>query len=261
MTGSASSDDIPAAPSPFQGAINFRDLGGLPTRDGRRVRRGRLYRSDALWDLTDADVARLGGLGLRTVCDFRAQAERERWPNRLPSGAPPRVLGLGFTPTGTQQAWDAINQGTITPEEVQRYMHAHYRALATDHAAHYAALFEALLAQDGLPLLFHCASGKDRTGFAAAVILLALDVPREVILRDYVISDRNRRSLLHLFGPQANPASCEAVARADARYLTAALQAVDEGWGGAARYLREAMRLSAAGQDHLREQLLEPYRD
>ena len=56
----------------FEGALNFRDFGGQRTRDGRRVARGRLYRSDALWQFSDADLERFAALGIRTICDFRA---------------------------------------------------------------------------------------------------------------------------------------------------------------------------------------------
>lgn len=243
----------------FEGAINFRDFGGAPTCDGRRVARGRLYRSDALWQFTDADLERFGALGIRTVCDFRADHERERWPNRLPAVSPPRNLGLGFTPQGTQQAWDAVNRGELLGEGVRNYMREHYRALATVHAEFYAGMFRAMLEPDALPFLVHCASGKDRTGFAAAIILLSLGVSREAVIADYVISDRaqNRRELWHLFHREVDQGAYDAVGSASPEYLSAALEAVDSGWGGEDAYLREALGLSDADRARLVSLLVE----
>lgn len=242
----------------FDGAHNFRDFGGQFTRDGRRVARGRLYRSDALWQLSDADLERFGALGIRTVCDFRADHERERWPNRLPTAALVRSLGLGFTPLGTQAAWDAVNRGELSAEGVRAYMCDHYRALAGVHTEYYAAMFRALLEPESVPFLVHCASGKDRTGFAAAIILTSLGVPREAVLADYVISDRYRRELWHLFHREVDPGCYDAVGAASPTYLQAAFDLIDEQFGGEARYLREAMGLSDADRARLETMLLDP---
>lgn len=252
-----------AAPVPravrleFDGALNFRDLGGLRTRDGRRVAAGRLFRSDALWQLSARDLERLATLRVRTVCDLRAAHECERWPNVLPDTCVLRTLNLGFTPRGTQDAWDAINRGELSAEAVRAYMRDHYRALVQVHPAHYARLFEALAQPEALPLLVHCASGKDRSGWAAALILMALDVPRDEILADYVISDRHRRELSHLFGPHVDPAAREAVASADPAYLQAAFDLVDAQWGGDTAYLEQVMGVDARARASLRERLLE----
>lgn len=254
----------PEAPRPedrlaFDGAINFRDFGGAATRDGRRVARGRLFRSDALWQFTDADLERFAELGIRTVCDFRADHERERWPNRLPTQAAPRSLGLGFTPQGTQAAWAAVNSGEMRGADVRAYMREHYRAIATVHHEFYARMFQALLEADALPFLVHCASGKDRTGFAAAIILLSLGVPREAVMADYVISDRplHRRELWHLFHREVDPDAYAAVGAAAPEYLGAALEAIDSGWGGEDRYLREVLGLSDVDRRRLAQLLLE----
>ena len=257
-SAAACSSTTPVPRIALEGAFNLRDLGGHRSRDGRHVAPGRLYRSDALWQLSDAAVEQLSALGLRTVCDFRAPHECERRRNRLPAVAAPRTVILGFTPLGTQEAWDRVNQRSISPQGVADYMCDHYRALATVHTEFFAGLFATLLEAESLPLLFHCASGKDRTGFAAAIVLTALDVPREHILADYVISDRaeHRRNLDHLFGPQVDPGCREAVAAASPRYLKAAFDALEAQWGDSDRYLREAMRLSEADRRRLQSLLL-----
>lgn len=253
-------DDAPLHRSrriPFEGAINFRDLGGYPTRDGRRVAWGRLYRSDALWQFTDGDLKRFASLGIRTVCDLRAEPERLRWPNRLPAQDPPTTLALGFTPHGTLDTWAAINRGEITPQGVSDYMRKHYRAFADLHVEHFAAAFLALLQPGAIPALIHCASGKDRTGFGAAMILLALGVSRADILEDYAVSDRHRRSLSHLFHDQVDPLAYEAVAAARTFYLESALEQVDRYPGGEDRYLAERLGMDAPRRQRLQSLLLD----
>ena len=85
----------------FEGAVNFRDLGGYPASDGRRTRWGLVYRADNLAGLTDADLVRLEVLGLRTLIDFRLPTERQMSPDRLPRGSSIRKVELGFIPAGT----------------------------------------------------------------------------------------------------------------------------------------------------------------
>jgi protein-tyrosine phosphatase len=257
MSDSPLSSPHPEGRVAFDGALNFRDFGGQSTRDGRRVARGRLYRSDALWQLSDADLERFDALGIRTVCDFRAEHERQRWPNRLPSASALRSLGLGFTPLGTQSAWDAVNRGELSAEGVRAYMRDHYRALADAHTEFYVEMFRALLEPDAVPFLVHCASGKDRTGFAAAIILLSVGVDRDAVLADYVLSNRYRRDLWHLFHRQVDPGAYDAVGAAAPEYLEASFEVIDQRHGGEGRYLREVMRLSDADRERLRSLLLE----
>jgi protein-tyrosine phosphatase len=150
-----------------------------------------------------------------------------------------------------------VNRGELSAEGVRAYMCDHYRALAGTHTEYYAGMFRALLEPDAVPFLVHCASGKDRTGFAAAIILLSVGVPREAVLADYVISDRYRRELWHLFHRQVDPGAYDAVGAAAPAYLQAAFEVIDERHGGEDRYLREVMKLSDADLVRLRELLLE----
>lgn len=241
----------------LEGAINFRDLGGYPTRDGRRIAWGRLYRSDALCSLSASDLERIEALGLRTVCDLRSEEERGRRPNRLPEQGRTRTVAVGFMPHGARDVWDAISRGELGAESAAQHMLGHYSAFVETHACHFASLIDTLLQAEALPALIHCASGKDRTGFGVAAILLALGVSRETILSDYIISDRHRRDLSYLFGTHIDPRVYEAVAAAPANYLLASFERIDQGWGGEDRYLREVLRLDDERRLHLQSLLLE----
>ena len=157
------------------GASNFRDLGGYTGADARPVRWRRLFRSDHLAALTPQDAEVFTSLGVTRVFDFRGRDERAAVPYELPGVA---QHPLPIEPTVVQRMKDLLDAGqAVTPAHTVELMQETYRAFVHDNAARFAALFQHLLDSDA-PLVFHCTAGKDRTGFAAALILLALDVPR-----------------------------------------------------------------------------------
>src|SRR5439155_9175552 len=137
-----------------------------------------LYRSDALADLTDQDLAYLERLSLRRVVDFRSESEREREPDRLPAG--PTVVwqpiaGPGLDPRALK---DRLLAGEVSAEQAAAFLIEGNRAFVNEFRGVYARFLHDLADPANLPTLFHCTAGKDRTGFAAALVLLALDVPR-----------------------------------------------------------------------------------
>jgi protein-tyrosine phosphatase len=238
---------------PLQGASNFRDLGGYPGHDGRPVRWRRLFRSDHLGGLTEADQAKLTALGLAGSFDFRGEAERAATPNQLPGV---RQISLPIEPTVVQRMNDMAAAGRrLTGALVGELMKDLYRGLVNDQARRFAELFEHLLQADG-PLVFHCTAGKDRTGIAAALILLALGVPRDLVVQDYLLTNE-------LYQHPALPASdtpTEALAvlwRVQEGFLDAALHAMEVDHGGIEPYLRQRLGLSSAALDTLATRYLE----
>ncbi len=239
---------------PLQGASNFRDLGGYPGHDGRPVRWRQLFRSDHLAGLTEADKSLLAGLGLAKAFDFRGQAERAAVSYDLPGVT---QHSLAIEPTVVQRMQDLLSGGqALTPERAAKLMTELYRALVNDQAHRFAELFEHLLQADA-PLVFHCTAGKDRTGFAAALILLALGVPRSVVEQDYLLTNR-----IYQQPPAAQGGlSAEVLAvlwRVHPGFLDAALHAVDTDHGGVERYLSQQLGLSAAARQLLSQRYLVP---
>jgi protein-tyrosine phosphatase len=176
---------------PLAGTLNFRDLGGYPAADGRRVRWGMLYRSDALATTTEADRDYLVALGVRVVHDFRYAAERASAPNLLPEGM-------------VCHSW-AIGGDAVERPDIVELMRTHgpemfsidamirmYHVMLADHATTFGSLFTHLVADDALPAIFHCTAGKDRTGIAAALLLSVLGVPDAIVLDDYELSTHYR---------------------------------------------------------------------
>lgn len=238
----------------LRGASNFRDLGGYDTQNGRQVRWGRLFRSDHLGRLTAEDEVLLAALGVQRVLDFRGEQERAAVPNRL---AAAQHHALGIEPTVVQRLHDLAAAGQRLSEAVAvELMKELYGALVNDQAHRYAEFFEHLLDTD-TPLVFHCTAGKDRTGFAAALTLHALGVPREVVLQDYLLTNA-------LYQPPPLPPTDtphEALAvlwRVQTEFLEAAYEALDADHGGMDRYLEQRLGVTEAARRALAQKYLEP---
>jgi protein-tyrosine phosphatase len=242
----------------FEGAVNFRDLGGYPARDGRRTRWGRVYRADNLAGLTEADLVLLESLGLKALIDFRLPMEREASPDRLPEGSSIRRVEAGFIPAGTLEMLALVKAGTIPAPEIERRVIAQYRLFCVDHTEEYRQTFAVALDPTSYPLLLHCTSGKDRTGFAAALLLLALDVPREAVIADYNLTNLFRRPVPHLFGPETPEEVTTILLSAQPKYLEAALDQVDRVYGSFDDYLEQALGVGDSDRQRLVDLMTEP---
>jgi protein-tyrosine phosphatase len=171
---------------PLEGSVNFRDLGGYETSDGRRVKWGKVFRSDNLGRLTDRDVSFLQRMGIRMVCDFRTPAEVKKRPDRFPRKARGRYLHLPiqhgeFDPAGT---FDRIKNGDIE-WMTEEFMITGYLKNIDDVAPVWSRFFNTLADGSKRPLVFHCTGGKDRAGVCTALILLTLGVPEETVIDDH----------------------------------------------------------------------------
>jgi protein-tyrosine phosphatase len=172
---------------PLQGAINFRDLGGYRTVDGRVTRWGRVFRSDGLHSLTAQDQDTFKQLGLRVVYDLRLDNERSSHPNLLPADADLRSVGLvlsgGTEADGGLPALERLVHG-------EHFVLGTYRDMLREAAPVFGSLLTGLTEPGGLPAVFHCVFGKDRTGLAAALLLTVLGVALPDVLDDYELTGR-----------------------------------------------------------------------
>jgi protein-tyrosine phosphatase len=168
---------------PLRAAFNLRDLGGLPTQDGGRVHEGLLWRSDTLHRLDDEDLQALGQLGLRTVVDLRSPQEVSRWGQlRVTDDGPT----LHDVPLFTDVRDLALTE--LTDEDTSSAVSAMVELYASMLAAGGPAIARAVTllgAEGALPAVFHCTAGKDRTGLIAALVLAAVGVGDDDIVRDY----------------------------------------------------------------------------
>lgn len=237
----------------LSGASNFRDLGGYPGRNGRSLCWRRLFRSDHLAALTAGDQTRLAELGVARAFDFRGTHERAAAPYQLPGLV---QHALPIEPTVVQQMQALIDSGgPLSAAVVQALMQDLYRRLVSDEAQRFAELFEQLLATEA-PLVFHCTAGKDRTGVAAALILLALGVAPALVRQDYLLTNRHYR---HPPLPRSDtpPEVLAVLWRVDEAFLDASLAAIEQDHGGIERYLRERLGLGEAARAALAARYLQ----
>ena len=238
-----------------EGGQNLRDLGGYPTLDGRTVRRGLIFRSGTMHGLTAQDHVMLRGLGIRTVCDFRNAHERGTAPVTWPHDAIPRVL---FDDLGHDISLAPADAGTVpTLEEARATMARLYGDILDDLAGQYRGLFAELLAGH-TPLIFNCTAGKDRTGIAAALLLLALGVSRAVAVEDYLLTNRYFDAARAMRSTSAasswNDVPIEVLAvyqRADPAYLQTVFDRMDAHPGGEDRYLADTLGLDEPARSSL----------
>jgi len=235
------------------GATNFRDLGGYLGAGGRPVRWRRLYRSDHLGGLTDADRQALQALGIRRAFDFRGVDERAAAPYDLPGLV---QHPLSIEPTVAQRIHDLMDQGrAFTPDLAAEFMRELYRGLVEDQSHRYAEFFEHLRASDD-PVVFHCTAGKDRTGFAAALILLALGVPREQVMQDYLLTNELYRHP-PLRGAGLPSDALRVLWRVQPEFLQAALNGIDAHAGGMDGYFQHRLGLGPDQREELAQRYLE----
>jgi protein-tyrosine phosphatase len=241
----------------LSGCPNFRDAGGYATGDGGRLHWQRLFRSGHLANLSDEDCRAVEGLGLDLVIDLRRQDEQRREPSRLPPEVP--VICADITPGSQASAIYANSRAIDSGEAMFGFMCEINRQFVLSQTESYRAVFSAILDSGAERLLFHCSAGKDRTGFAVAMLHLALDVPAAALREDYLLSRRyydpvvelprarRKYPVDHLADEQLLP-----MLQVHDAYLDSALSAIAEGYGDAETYLERGLGLDGAARGELR---------
>jgi protein-tyrosine phosphatase len=266
MTAITPGERIPIGTAP-----NLRDLGGWPTRDGGVVRRGLVYRSAELAKLSGDDLVAFAALGIRTVYDLRTQAERTTQPDNLPAPTRLTILDVLADETGAAPAQlaEALHDPAAAAAELgggkaQALFVGAYGDLVTLPSAidAYRRLFTELADDERRPALFHCTTGKDRTGWAAAALLMLVGVDDDDVMRDYLLTnDELLPQLRPIFDrfetAGGDPALLLPVLGVDAAYLTAALERMRSTYGGVDTYFRDGLGLDLDTITRLRTALVE----
>jgi protein-tyrosine phosphatase len=244
--------DSPARHLNLEGASNFRDLGGYATVDGRTVRWRQIFRSNHLGHLTTADIEVVRRLGLRSAFDFRGLEERTGAACGLTEIA---VHSLPIEPTVVATLRALLARGSLSGTEALEVMRDSYRNYVRRDTNTFRALFSHLL-DDRAPLVIHCTAGKDRTGFACALILHALGVPDDIIAEDYLLTNRFYRRDPSS-GTDLPDDVRQAIGSVHATFLAAAFETIAEEYGKLETYLTDALGLGAGERAELQRRYLQ----
>jgi protein-tyrosine phosphatase len=261
----------PGAAIPIPGVPNLRDLGGWPTRGGGRVRRGLVYRGAEPFALDDEGRAQFAELGLRTVYDLRSAAECERKPDTVPDGARRVFVDVmadsshGAPVHVAQLLDDPTKADTMLAEGKSVFLFERgYRELVVlpSARASYCTFFNGLAAAANRPALFHCTTGKDRTGWAAAALLMLLGVSDDDVMRDYLLTNEElmpvmQKVLDEFQAAGGDPDLLVPVVGVEADYLDAALDEMHTEYGTIEDYFTDGLGVDAAVQQSLRDALVE----
>ncbi|MBL9071066.1 MAG: tyrosine-protein phosphatase [Sphingopyxis sp.] len=251
---------------PLSGVHNFRDYGGYGVEGGGRLRDGVLWRSAHHEAASDADLVAIDALGLETVIDLRGDDERESHPCRRSDNFSARVLFAGGITAGLaphlQAAGGAIDAETARERMIDTYAGMPYRpALVAT-----LRLYLAALAEYDAPSLVHCVAGKDRTGFAVAVVHRLLGVHEDDLMQDYLltntagkIEERIAQGAAHIrarHGAEIHDDAIRALMSVNPAYLDAALATVRRDHGDIPTYAETVLNLTPAMRDAMIDRLV-----
>jgi protein-tyrosine phosphatase len=276
------SDEIPDGPVRASAAAgrslgiasvpNLRDLGGYRTREGGTVARGLVYRSNQLSGITPSDMEELAELGLAVDYDLRTAEEREKRPDELPDGV--KYIWLDVLADSPQAGPAQLEKLIQDPSAANAALGAgkaeagfreSYREFVSLPSAkrEFRKLFLSLGDESQLPALFHCTTGKDRTGWAAAALLTLLEVPEDQVMEDYLRSNdyilpAYQKVIDGFVEAGGDPKIPRAILGVRREYLEAAFDEMRNEYGTIEKYFSEGLGIDAVQQDALRAHYLAP---
>lgn len=260
----------PAKSLGIASVANLRDIGGYQTQDGRLIKSGLVFRSNQLARISAADQEKIAALGLKNDYDLRRPDERDSAPDALPANVNniwlnvvadskgpklPQFAWLIQNPREANEAWGDGKMET-------RFVNAYRDFVSLPSAQQcYRRLFSDLADEKNLPALYHCTSGKDRTGWATAALLSLLGVPRDQVYADYLLSNDimlpgYKRSIDGFERSGGQPAILNSMLGVKPEFLDAAFDEVSTKYGTIENYFSQALQIDAAGQQALKERLL-----
>jgi protein-tyrosine phosphatase len=251
----------------FEGIYNFRDLGGYPAGEGQSVKWGVLYRTGTLAHASNADLKIIADLGLKTLVDFRSAQEKEEEPDRLPEPLTFEVVEIPTLDTGNEtmvtEIFERIESGNFDGFDPGATMIEANRQFATEFTPQYKQFIAEVMEANGSPIVWHCSAGKDRAGFASAILLRILGVDQKTIMRDYMASlepslEARKSTLwfLRLFKGEEAAEKLAILMGVEEKWLAAGFAEIDKHWGSFDSYVRDGLGLSESDIAQLKANLL-----
>lgn len=246
---------------------NLRDLGDYKTKDGKTVARGLVYRSNQLCEISPADMKKLAALKLKTAYDLRTAEERQKRPGEVPPGVNYVWLNvLADSPQSGPAQLEGLMQdpkkanAELGGGKVEEKFQQAYREFVSLPSAQkeFRELFLAFGDQKKLPTLFHCTTGKDRTGWAAAAFLTLLGVPKDTVMEDYLRSNdyiipAYQKAIDKFVAAGGDKSIPLAILGVKKEYLNASFDEMQKKYGTIEKYFSEGLGIDAAQQKALRD--------
>lgn len=245
----------------FKKAVNFRDIGGIKTKDGKTVRWGKVFRSDNLSKITSREFDRFNDLHIKTVYDLRTDHEIEGKEDHLPAG-----VRYVHAPTVADnegqiaQLRAKVIGGEINEEEARAQTLSFYKETVTVNLATLKPTLLQIVNSDE-PVLYHCSAGKDRTGIVSALILSVLRVDRETIVKEYLLSNYYRRvktekllgkaKLAKVIKPKMDLKAIEVFMTVDESYIRAVFDVIDKEYGGIDKFIQNQLGIDDAMRERI----------
>lgn len=240
---------------------NLQDLGGIKNKDGQQIKWGTLFRSGKLSDYTKKDEPLAKALHLKTICDFRQANDVKEEPDNwfeidkinqvsIPIGDPNFTIDAFF---------EEISQDGFVP---QKMMQNANKEFAMDYQEEYKKFFQVLLNQDNYPMLYHCSAGKDRTGFATALLLSVLDVDRKTIIDSYLLTNYYFHDFIeeNLQKVATYKGVDESIMRplmgVEKSYIETAFKTIEDNYGTVENYLCKVLNVCDVEVEKLKKMLL-----
>jgi protein-tyrosine phosphatase len=249
---------------------NLRDVGGYKTSDGETVVRGIAYRSDTFHPMTAGDDKKLEVLRLKNDYDLRTAAEAKAAPDEMPHGVEYHLLNVladakSAAPAELERLLHEPKKANVAlgGGKIEELFEQGYREFIDLPSARqsYRTLFLSLADPDKVPAVFHCTTGKDRTGWAAAALLTLLGVPSETVMDDYMRTNEYtlpqfRRTIDEFVAAGGDRDIAIAVFGVKPEYLKASFDEMHKRYGSIEQYFSEGLGIDSAGQLALRKRFL-----
>jgi protein-tyrosine phosphatase len=245
----------------FNNNVNFRDLGGLRTTDGRTVKWGRIFRSDNLAKLGAKEFGKFNDLHIQSVYDMRTNQEIEGREDQLPSNV--KYIHAPVVKDNEGQIAQLRKQvigGKISEAEAQNQTAGFYRDAVTVNLNSLRAVIEHII-ESNEPVLYHCSAGKDRTGIVSALILSILRVDRQTLVNEYLMSNFYRRmktekmlgkaKFARIIKPKMDLKAIEVFMTVDKEFIDATFDEIDKKYGGIAPFIKNQLMIDTEAQNKL----------
>lgn len=245
---------------PLESTCNFRDLGGIQTKDGKQVAYGKIYRSDKLSELSEQDRSAMDDRSIFTVIDFRNELETSEEPDVLSENAKYVHLPIGdFDP---KNFWSSLSEVKDNEQKADSLMLALYSTFPLNYTEEYKAFFNALLDSSNTDAtVFHCTAGKDRTGLASALFYYSMGVDLETITKDYANStyyrfDHNSKYIKLMKLKGIEPEVAQVIMGVKQEYMYEIFNTIENEYGTVDQYLTEALGVNDSARQMLRTKYL-----